>query len=179
MKKLLPAFTLLTLLSFNAVSSQFLITLDDKHYKQAVVVKPYEAPISPEAPSIPSTPDFGLNDLTTVNYNGNTSFNRSCQCWTPFGSQGLSNGWNYMEMKVANSYNVAGSVGVWLQGNPRDMLNGVSDGQPTKIIGSYVPEDIIKLQFYSGTGSTTTTYNIYNNSLGREYVYLESLDLLD
>lgn len=207
MKKLF-LFSLL-FFSSNLLAEQYLMTLEDKHYKGYVVEKPVENDNSNQ----PS--GFVLNDLSHVNYNGNTTWGAGCQCNLIL-SGNLSDGWNYAEFRFSNWANVAAGgglaingspaslyygnngtdfsnnqiisvlvklpegyvwyakSGVWIQGNPRDFLNNVSDGNPRSRI-TVNEGDNVTFRTFSGTPSGTTTYTIYNSN----YNYLNELDLIN
>lgn len=218
MKIIKNSIVLTTLMLINtSQASNYVVTLDDKHYQESISVTEY---IAPESPSIPSNPVFNLNDVTTNDYSGNVAWNRGCQCYSLL-DENLSDGWSYLEFKLSNSYKVAAGGGVamngsmisqlygsngstfannstisvlvklpegkvwyakdgsWLSGaNPRNYLDGIDGGTPYFNFNP-IEGDSVKFAFYSGTKSVTTSYNIYNNKSGREYVHLENLGLTD
>jgi hypothetical protein len=211
MKKYTLLIALLTTSIINA--SDYLITLDSKHYDDSVQVKEYIDT------SKPVVPQYNLNNVSTVDYNGNISYSRGCQCYTFF-DESLTDGWSYMEFTLSNSYNVAASAGIavnnsmqshyygsngsnfrngdrisilvklpegkiwfakngsWTTGNPKDYLDDIGTGNPNGNI-TVSEGDNVTFATFSGTNSTTTYYNIYNNKAGREFIHLESLGLID
>ncbi len=212
MKKTMLAITLLC--SVNIQATSYLVTLDDKHYKESVVIKDVV-----NDNNVPST-GFNLNDLSNVTYGGNTDWTAGCQCHRYLGNETLAEGWNYLEFRFSNWANVAAGAGisvngshvhhyygnnngalsytnvtivsalvklpegyvwyakagVWNQGNPQDLVDGVSDGNPSFKL-NITDGDIIQFKTYSGTPSGTTSYTIWNNSAGNEYNYLTELGL--
>ena len=164
-------------------------------------------------------PSFNLNNISNLDYNGLTQYSRSCQCYS-YMDENLLEGWNFIQISLSNSFNVAAGAGIaingsvstqyygnngsnftnnqrigilvklpegkvwfskndsWLHGNPRDYLEG-DNNTPVSANINYSIGDSITFSTYSGTKSSTTTYNIYNNKTGREFLYLQELGLVD